>query len=413
MLQYLAGLSGLFGPLRLFESITFRAGLGLALGFFLTVLAGPAFIRRLRRRSVTEDMGKDSDTLAALHAGKAGTPTMGGALVLGATALTMLLTCDPANPFVWLALAVLLGYGALGVVDDWMKLRGLGRRGLTKGQKLLGQFALAILTAAVVAMVFPGPGPGSSYTGAPQGGAGGAASSVVAVGEDGGDGADRVGGAISVTTPKPPIPRLEQIVIPFTKWAAVQPDLGAGYYLLFVLTMVACSNAVNLTDGLDGLASGCTIMVAVSFAILAYVVGNGELCRYFRIPYVAGSGELAIVLLILVGTVMGFLWFNAHPAEVFLGDTGSLALGALLAYVALVIKHELVLVLVGGVFVAEAVSVVLQVASFRLTGRRIFRCAPLHHHMEFAGWHENKVVVRFWMIGAVLAAMGLVTLKLH
>ncbi len=366
MLKYLALMqdaAGWTGPLRVFESVTFRGALGLACGFFCMLCLGPRFIAWMRRLAATEAMDKDSRALEDLHAGKRGTPTMGGLIIVVSVLITMALTCDPDEPLVRLAGVLLIGFGFLGFVDDYVKLRG--RRGLNKRQKLVGQFVVVVVALALFA---------------------------------------HMGLAHAHTT---------KLLIPFTKWAQVQPDLGWVYYPFFAFVIVACSNAFNLTDGLDGLASGCTIMVAVCYAVLAYVVGNEKLCDYFRIPHVFGSAELAILCAILVGTVMGFLWFNAHPAEVFMGDTGSLTLGALIAFVALTIKHELVLVLVGGIFVVEAVSVLLQVLSFRLTGRRVFKCAPYHHHLEFSGWHENKVVVRFWMIGAVLTAMGLMTLKMH
>jgi len=220
--------------------------------------------------------------------------------------------------------------------------------------------------------------------------------------------------ALQESSPKTPeTASPTHIVVPFTKWSDVHPDLGFLYWVFVVLIFVACSNGVNLTDGLDGLAAGCTIMVAGAYAILAYIVGNAIMCGYFRIPHVAGAGELAVYGAALGGGVMGFLWFNAHPAKVFMGDTGSLALGAAVAFLAVATKHELVLPLAAGVFAFEALSVLIQVVGFKATGRRVFKIAPFHHHLEYSGWHENHVVVRTWIVGALLAMLALGTLKMH
>lgn len=353
-----------FGPLRIFDSITFRAVAGLSVAFVICLYLMPRFISLLSGRRVTENMSKDSASLQEIHMCKSGTPTMGGAVMVAGVSVTALLVCDLGNWMLWGGMLLFMGYGALGFVDDYMKLRRIGKNGLSKRQKLAGQ----ILIASLVALIYATCNPSADAT---------------------------------------------KLLVPFTKWADFQPDLGWLYYPLFVFIIVACSNAVNLTDGLDGLASGCTVTVAASFAVLAYVAGNSKLCAHFLIPYVQGSGELSIVLAALIGALMGFLWFNAHPARIFMGDTGSLPVGALLGYAALVSKQELVMPVAGGVFVAEAASVVLQVISFRIWGKRIFRCAPLHHHLELSGWKENHVVVRLWMIGAILAAAGLGTLKMH
>ncbi len=352
------------GPLRVFRSITFRAALGTAFAFALVVLLGPAFLRWMKRLKATEDVAKPhSHRLEGLHSVKSGTPTMGGLLLLAGLVPATILFCDVTQVLVLGALGVVVLFGALGFVDDYAKLRGRKKGGLSKGEKLLAQTALAAAAAAVV---------------------------------------------WSVSTPE-----TTRLLIPFTKWAEVHPDLGLFYWVFFVVVMVGCCNAVNLTDGLDGLASGSTIMVGLTYTALAYIAGNAITAGYFRIPHVAGGGELAIMCAIMIGAVMGFLWYNSHPAEVFMGDTGSLALGALLAYVALVVKQELVLAVAGGVFVIEAVSVMLQVASLRLWKKRVFRCAPFHHHLEFSDWPENKVVIRLWLVGAILAALGLATLKMH
>lgn len=363
MLRLLADFSINFGPLRIFDSITFRSVLALIFAFAVTVWLAPGFIARMRKRNVTENMDKDSAAIAAKHSGKAGTPTMGGSLILVAVAFATVFVCNLANPLVLLGSGIFLGYGLLGLTDDYMKLKKLGKNGLSKRQKILGQ----IIIAGLVVM------------------------GLVAIGD--------------VNTTK--------ILIPFTKWSEVSPDVGWLYYPFAIFVIVACSNAVNLTDGLDGLASGCTIMVTATFAVFAYVAGNVKLCEHFLLPHVNGAGELSIICAGLIGAVMGFLWFNAHPAKVFMGDTGSLAIGALLGYVALVSKQELVLPIIGGIFVAEALSVIIQVFSYKTWKKRVFLCAPLHHHLELSGWSENHVVVRLWMIGALLAAAGLSTLKLH
>jgi phospho-N-acetylmuramoyl-pentapeptide-transferase len=352
------------GPLRIFRSITFRAALGTAFAFALVVLLGPVFLRWMTRLKATEDVAKpDSSRLEDLHAMKSGTPTMGGLLILSGLVPAVVLFCDVTQGRVLGALGVLLLFGALGFVDDYAKLRGRKNGGLSKLEKLVAQTLLASLAAAVV---------------------------------------------WSLSTPE-----TTRLLVPFTKWAEVRPDLGVFYWVFFVVVMLGCCNAVNLTDGLDGLAAGSTIMVCLTYAALAYIAGNAITAGYFRIPHVAGGGELAILSASMIGALMGFLWYNCHPAQVFMGDTGSLALGAVLAYIALVVKQEIVLALAGGVFVLEAVSVVLQVTSLRLRKRRVFRCAPFHHHLEFSDWHENKIVIRLWLVGAILAALGLATLKMH
>ncbi|MCX7935460.1 MAG: phospho-N-acetylmuramoyl-pentapeptide-transferase, partial [Planctomycetota bacterium] len=377
---YLSGMAEWLGPLRVFESITFRTALGLALSFFIAIFMGRRFIALMRRLQAVEDVSKpDSATLHSLHAGKRGTPTMGGVVIIAAVVIAMALVGNLTNLLSLLAVGVLIAFGLLGLIDDYCKMRGWGKRGLTTGQKLAGQFLLAGATALVLyALVEHG---------------------LYAV--------------VGVENGKPEARFVTKILLPFTKWKEIQPDLGWFYYFLFAFVLVACSNAVNLTDGLDGLAAGSTLMVVVTFGVFAYVVGHSKIADYLQIPYVPQSGELTVFCAVLAGAIMGFLWFNIHPAEIFMGDCGSLALGAAIAYVALIVRHEIVLLLAGGIFVAEALSVMAQVASFQWTGRRLLKCAPFHHHLEFCGWHENKVVVRLWMVGGVLAALALATLKMH
>lgn len=391
VLRYLAVAGDLFGPLRVFESITVRAAIAVIMAFLLALVFGPIFIRRMCARDATEDVDKpDAAKLQELHGCKKGTPTMGGLFLVAAVALSVFLCCDPANPLVWVGQFVLISFAGLGFMDDYWKLRGWGRRGLIKRHKFAGETALALIAVGLLAW-------GSSagwfgMTGQPKG--------------------DKEAEIEAATTEKNLVPPT-RIVIPFTKWNDVGPDLGAAYWLFAALIIIACSNAVNLTDGLDGLATGCTLVVAGTFSALAYIAGNAVFCAFFRIPMVPGAGELLVYGAALSGGLMGFLWHNANPAQVFMGDTGSLALGAALAYMAIVTKQELTLIVAGGIFVFEALSVILQVASFRLLGKRIFKIAPFHHHLEYMGWKENHVVVRLWIIGAILSIISLGLLKMH
>jgi phospho-N-acetylmuramoyl-pentapeptide-transferase len=350
----------------MFEYITVRTAVALVVAFFLTLLLGNAFIRALGSLRLLEDVDKpDSLTLAELHSKKKHTPTMGGIMIVNSILIATFLCADPQNAYVVMALFSLLSFAGLGLIDDYMKLRGLGRhQGLGRGGKLLGQGILAAILAMAISQV--------------------------------GD-----------------QDFLTHLLVPGTKMADFFPDLGWVYFLFFMVVMMGSSNAVNLTDGLDGLATGLTAMVALTFMVMAYAVGHAGACAYLKIPHINYTGELTIFCASMVGATLGFLWFNAHPARIFMGDTGSLALGGAVAFVALAIKQELVLLIAGGVFVFEALSVILQITSVKLTGRRIFRCAPFHHHLEFSGWNENHVVVRLWCVGIVLAAAGLATLKMH
>ncbi len=391
MLRYLTLAEASFGPLRVFESITLRAAVAVVLAFGLTLLLGPAFIRRMTRKNATEDVAKpDAEQLQKLHEGKSGTPTMGGLFLAAAVGLTMLLCCDTGSPLVWTGLFVLFSFSALGFVDDYWKLRGWGRRGLLKRHKLGGQAILALVTVLILAR-------------------GGESGWFRMTAQPAGDSQAQI---VEATTEKNTVPPT-RIVIPFTKWNETGPDLGAVYWVFAALALIACSNAVNLTDGLDGLATGCTLMVAGTYSALAYIAGNAMLCAFFRVPMVPGAGELLVFGAALFGGLLGFLWFNANPARVFMGDTGSLGLGAVLAYLAIVTKQELTFLVAGGIFVFEAASVLLQIASFRLRGARVFKCAPFHHHLEYSGWKENHVVVRLWIIGAILSIISIGLLKMH
>ena len=350
-----------FGPFNLFKYLTFRAGGAVLTALLVAFLIGPGLINWLRRwqkqgQPIRAD-GPESHLLT-----KKGTPTMGGFLILIGLAVSTLLWADLRDRYVWIVLLVTLSYGLIGFLDDFLKVSKKNPKGLPGKLKLLGQVGIAVAAAAGTQMMQP----------------------------------DALAGGLAV---------------PFFKHVLIQ--LGWGYVPFAAFVIVGASNAVNLTDGLDGLAIVPVMIAAMVFAIISYLVGHAVFANYLQINYVAGSGELAVFCGALVGAGLGFLWFNAPPAMVFMGDTGSLALGGALGAIAVVTKHELVLAIVGGLFVLETVSVIVQVASFKLTGKRVFRMAPLHHHFEKKGWAEPTVVIRFWIIAGILALVGLSTLKLR
>ena len=347
--------------ISVFRYITFRAAMAAAFAFALSLLFGPFVIRTLRQMKMGQLIREEGPQN---HQSKAGTPTMGGILILLVTTLSTLLWCDLRSIPIWIALASLLGFGAVGAVDDVKSLRKKKNEGLRSWQKMAWLTAIAL----IVAFLIHDFGLRGAYT--------------------------------------------SQLSVPFFK--NFQPDVG--YFLLpwIAFVMVGTSNAVNLTDGLDGLAIGGTLIVAITFGILAYVAGNVKIAGYLVVPYVAGGAELSIFMSAMGGACLGFLWFNAHPAEMFMGDTGSLGLGGALATTALIIKQELLLAIAGGLFVIEAISVILQVGSFKLRdGKRLFRMAPYHHHMELGGLHENKVVIRLWITAVVCSVLALASLKLR
>ena len=359
----------LFAPLKewwfgfnVFRYITFRTAMASVTAFLLTLLIAPAVIQWLTSMKVGQRIRPEQEVrdLYGLHRHKDGTPTMGGLLILLALIGSTLLWADILNLKVILAVGVTAALGAIGFADDLAKLKAGDSRGLPAKRKFLWQCAAAL--------VFVG---------------------------------------ILLTDPSYPT----TLEVPFLKKPVM--DLGLFTIPFVLLVLVGASNAVNLADGLDGLAIGCTIMIALCLTVISYLLGHRLLAEYLRIPYVPGSGELTVFCGALVGSSLGFLWYNSHPATVFMGDIGSLALGGAIGSVAVLIKKELLLVLIGGIFVLEAVSVILQVASFRLTGRRIFLMAPIHHHFQLIGWPESKVTVRFWILGAVLALLSLSTLKLR
>ncbi len=360
MLLYLTDYLATFdGGFNVFHYITLRAILGVLTALVISFVVGPVMIRRLSRYKIGQTVRDDGPES---HFSKAGTPTMGGALNLVAVSISTLLWANLDNRYVWIVLLTTLGFGIVGFIDDYRKLVQGNSDGLSSKAKYLGQSVFG-LTA-----------PPSLYLTAA-------------------------------------VPAETQLIVPFFKNVVL--DLGSAFVLLAYLVIVGASNAVNLTDGLDGLAILPTVLVAGALGVFAYVSGNVNFAKYLLIPFFPVCGELAIFCAALVGAGLGFLWFNAYPAQVFMGDVGALALGAALGVVAVLVRQELVLFIMGGVFVMETVSVILQVASYKLTGRRIFRMAPLHHHFELKGWPEPRVIVRFWIITVILVLIGLATLKLR
>jgi len=345
---------------NVFGYITLRAVLAMLTALMISFIVGPAMIRKLTAYKIGQSVRDDGPQT---HLVKAGTPTMGGALILVAMAISTLLWADLRNPYIWVVLATTMGFGAIGWVDDWRKVVHRNPKGLSAKAKYFWQSLVGVSVAVFLAMTAT-------------------------------------------------LPAHTELIVPFFKMLTI-PLGGVGFVVLTYLVIVGSSNAVNLTDGLDGLAIMPTVMVAGALALFAYVAGNVIFSRYLGVPYVPGAGELAVFCTALAGAGLGFLWFNAYPAEVFMGDVGALALGAALGVVAVIVRQEIVLFVMGGVFVVETLSVVLQVGSFKLTGKRIFRMAPLHHHYELKGWKENQVVVRFWIISMMLVLVGLSTLKLR
>ena len=345
---------------NVFSYITLRAVLATLTALVISFLVGPLMIKKLTAYKIGQSVRDDGPQT---HLVKAGTPTMGGALILVAIAVSTLLWADLRNRYVWVVLVTTLGFGVIGWIDDYRKVVYRNPKGLSARAKLFWQSLIGIGVAAYLA---------SSAT----------------------------------------LPAHTELIVPFFKLIAI-PLGSVGFMVLAYLVVVGSSNAVNLTDGLDGLAIMPTVMVAGALALFAYVAGHKVFATYLGIPFIPGAGELAVFCAAMVGAGLGFLWFNAYPAEVFMGDVGALALGAALGIVAVIVRQEIVLFVMGGVFVVETLSVMLQVASFKLTGKRIFRMAPLHHHYELKGWKENQVVVRFWIISMMLVLVGLSTLKLR
>jgi phospho-N-acetylmuramoyl-pentapeptide-transferase len=361
MLYPLLHLSDQFQAFNLFRYITFRSGAAAVTALLISFVLGPHLITWLRSRQLTgQPIRPDGPNGHLLR--KKGTPTMGGFLILFALTISTLLWADLVNPYVWIVLLVTVGFGIIGFFDDYSKLTKNSHRGLSGRAKLSMEILLAGVACCAVLYVTP-PG---------------------------------LAGALAV-------PFLKNVLF----------ELGWFYIPFGVFVIIGASNAVNLTDGLDGLAIVPSMIAAGCFAFVAYLVGNLIFANYLQIHHVVGAGELTVFCGAMVGASLGFLWFNAPPAMVFMGDTGSLSIGAALGTISVITKHELVLAIVGGLFVLEAASVIVQVASFKITGRRVFRMAPLHHHFEQKGWAESTIVIRFWIIAWILAIAGLATLKLR
>jgi phospho-N-acetylmuramoyl-pentapeptide-transferase len=362
------------GFLRVFTFVTFQATFAIVVSFLFCILLGPRVIEWLRRNKFRDLASFDQAEMDKTMEGKKGTPTMGGLLIIAAILITTLLLADLRNFYLLMGVVALLGLGAIGAFDDWLKLtagrRAGNRQGLEGPEKLIGQIGLAAIL--------------SYFT-------------------------YRHGAANDVA---------HQLFLPFIKHPVVTLSLGL-FILLGVVTITGFSNAVNLSDGLDGLAGGCMAIVSIVFLVLALLGGIPQLGHFLKLPVVPACDQMAVLAGAMLGACLGFLWFNCNPAKVFMGDTGSLALGGLIAYIAIVIRHEFTLVLVGGVFVAEAVSVIIQRYYFKYTrlrygeGVRFFLMAPIHHHFQKKGWTETQVVVRFWLINAMLAAMAIASVKLR
>ncbi len=347
------------GGFRVFQYLTFRAILGALTALIISFIIGPGMIRKLTRDKIGQSVREEGPES---HYEKAGTPTMGGTLILVAIAISTLLWADLHNRYVWVVLFVTLGHGVIGFIDDYKKIKLGNSDGLSARAKFIWQSAVALSAAVFLFKTAQ-------------------------------------------------VPAETQFIVPFFKDIIL--NMGWFYVVLTYFVIVGCSNAVNLTDGLDGLAIMPTVMVAAALAIFAYLSGHYKFAEYLAIPFLPESGELVVFCAALVGAGLGFLWFNAYPAMVFMGDVGALALGAALGIVAVLVRQEIVLMIMGGVFVVETVSVIIQVASYKMRGKRVFLMAPIHHHYELKGWPEPRIIVRFWIITVILVLVGLATLKLR
>lgn len=367
MLFYLSNFEHIYGPLRLFYFVTFRAAGAAFTALMLAILLGPMTVRLLNRFNTTaptrleglvpdEHIDRDKDK----------TPSMGGLLIIFAISIATLLWGKPSNPLLIVFLVTLVALGAIGFLDDFSKVKHLKRDGMSGRMKLLGQIVIA---GSAVVFLFNSP----------------------ATGHD-----------------------MWQLMVPFFKEPVLTGTIGGVAALVIgVLAVVGASNAVNLTDGKDGLAVGCCIFAALAYAAFAYLCGHVIFAEHLRIPYISGAGEVGVFSCAIAGACIGFLWYNCYPASMFMGDTGSLALGGTIGLIAVLVKQELTLILVGGVFVIEAMSVIIQVGYFKMTGKRVFLCAPIHHHFERKGWTETQIVVRFWILAGIFALSALATLKIR
>ncbi|MFK7974006.1 MAG: phospho-N-acetylmuramoyl-pentapeptide-transferase [Rickettsiaceae bacterium] len=345
---------------NLFTYISFRSGLAMLLSMLISFYVGPKLIRFLKKIQKNGQPIRHNGPES--HFSKAGTPTMGGIMILGSTSITTLLLAKLSNPYIWVTLFVLLSFGCLGAIDDYTKLKRNNHLGISGRMKLIVQCIVSIIAFGVIAYY------SKSHT--------------------------------------------TQLVFPFFKHLLL--DLGYFYIPFVMVVVVGSSNAVNLTDGLDGLAIGTIAIAVLSFCLISYLVGHSVYSHYLQITYVPQAGELTVLCSAIIGSSLGFLWYNSQPAEIFMGDTGSLALGGVLGIISVITKHELVLCIIGGVFVLETMSVIIQVGYFKSTGgKRFFLMAPLHHHFEKKGWSESKVVIRFWILAVIFALIGLSSLKLR
>jgi len=346
-------------PFNVFRYITFRTALAVLTAMLITFILGPWIIERLRRFSVTQHIRDDGPRT---HIGKTGTPTMGGVLIIVSVLITIFLWGDLSNAYIWVMIFSLIGFGAIGFADDYLKVIRKDSKGLHACYKFGSQISIALMIGVFLYM-------------------------------------------------NPKDPYSDVLSIPFfKKWLF---DLGWFYIPFSIIVIVGSSNAVNLTDGIDGLAIGLVGIAVLATGVLVYISGNFKFSQYLQVLYLPGTGELTVFCGAMLGAALGFLWYNSYPADVFMGDVGSLSLGGSLGTLAVITKHEIVLAIVGGIFVIETLSVVFQVAAFKLTGKRIFKMAPIHHHFELKGWPEPKVIVRFWIVGIMLALLSLATLKLR
>jgi len=347
-----------FTVFNIFQYITFRAAYAAVTALLISFIFGPKLILFLQKKKAGEEIREDGPKT---HLKKSGTPTMGGILINISIIISILLWQDLRNFYTWIALLAIIGFGSIGFVDDYLKIFKKKSSGLQARFKFIAQTAFA---AAIVLLLFFKGHEHSTL-----------------------------------------------LYLPFVKYPVI--DLSYAYIPFAIVLLVGTSNAVNLTDGLDGLATGLIIMVGIAFAVLSYLTGRADYAEYLQIPYIENGGELSILCLSVVGACVGFLWFNAHPAEIMMGDTGSLSLGGIVGVIALMIKKEILLFVIGGVFMLEVLSVIIQVVSYKLTKKRVFKMAPLHHHFELKGWDESKVVIRFWILGGLFAILSLSTLKLQ
>lgn len=355
--QLLYQLRDEYSWLNVFRYQTFRAMVAFLVSFLLVLIFEPIFIRRLRAGGVKGQPIRDDGP--QMHHGKKGTPTMGGVVIVGVVLVVTFLFADLLNHFVWIAMLVMLAFGLIGFLDDWRKVTQQNSKGLSENEKLLWQITVAGVAALALLV--------SGFS--------------------------------------------SHLTLPFFKDVSI--PLGFLFVPFVIIVVVGTANAVNLTDGLDGLAIGPVMTVAGTYAVFSYLSGNSIISNYLQIPYANGVGELSILLAAIFAAGLGFLWYNTFPAQIFMGDSGAMALGGVLGFIAVLVKQELVMVIAGGVFVVEALSVLIQRYYYKLTGKRIFRMAPIHHHFELLGWAEPKIIVRFWIISIVLALISLTTLKLR